>query len=36
MDRHIKIDTHKEFKSRKGAVVTYTFHFSYIIKVVTV
>lgn len=32
MDRHIKIDMHKESKSRKGAVVTYTFHFSYTIK----
>lgn len=36
MDRRIKIDMHKESKSRKGAVVTYTFHFSYTIKVVTV
>lgn len=36
MDRRIKIDTHKESKSRKGVVITYTFHFSYTIKVETV
>ena len=36
MDRRIKIDTHKESKSRNNVIVTYSFRFSYTIKVVTV
>lgn len=33
MDRRIKIDTHKESKSHNNVIMTYSFHFSYTIKV---